>query len=490
MGAGGLALLAWADRPSVSRLAQFYAVVALGFGNHLSMVLVLPAFALFLLMHRRRGPGDPLQPRMLAMSAAIATLGAVQYAWNFRGLWTELEPPASIGEAVVKFWFDVTKEDWRQTLVMTVSETGLQSRPEMYWFDLRQQFGVPGVVLSAIGFFYVLWRWPQRAILLLLLYAANLAFAWTYNVGDAYIFFLPSHYAVALSAGAGTAAIGVLIARLSNRTVAATAVALLLLYPAWRGYDAFPALDRSWDTRAVQLLDEFAEGIGDFDARPQDAVLGLDANWQVQNTVEYYMRERKPELVWFTTDQFEWLLEGDPVGRFRTFVSDNAAIRRSVIVSERTAERVMSPPPSQWLEDVEPNFVSSFGGRIETVMPGTPYVLAVLRTDSEYTLDTAGLARAWKWLAPAVMTPNLRNYTVVAGRVGERPVLVESADRPYRVRYADRALRHRYTYGIVASHRHHPAGRIRPRNSESRSRPHVGTRDQLCRVGSGRRSLV
>ena len=73
----------------------------------------------------------------------------------------------------------------------------------MYWFDLRQQFGMPGVVLAAIGFLYVLWRWPRRAVLLLILYAANLAFAWTYNVGDAYIFFLPSHYAVALCAGAG-----------------------------------------------------------------------------------------------------------------------------------------------------------------------------------------------------------------------------------------------------------------------------------------------
>ena len=38
-------------------------------------------------------------------------------------------------------------------------------------------------------------------------YLANLAFAWTYNVGDAYIFFLPSHYVLALCAGAGVAAI-------------------------------------------------------------------------------------------------------------------------------------------------------------------------------------------------------------------------------------------------------------------------------------------
>ncbi len=61
-----------------------------------------------------------------------------------------------------------------------------------------------------------------RVLLLLILYAANLAFAWTYNVGDAYIFFLPSHYVVALCAGAGVAAIVALLSRVSNRTVAAT----------------------------------------------------------------------------------------------------------------------------------------------------------------------------------------------------------------------------------------------------------------------------
>ena len=78
------------------------------------------------------------------MAVAIAALGALQYAWNFRGLWAELEPPATLAEAMAKFWFDVTKADWRETLVMTVSETGLQHRPAMYWFDLRQQFGVAG----------------------------------------------------------------------------------------------------------------------------------------------------------------------------------------------------------------------------------------------------------------------------------------------------------------------------------------------------------
>src|SRR6185503_5403885 len=113
------------------------------------------------------------------------------------------------------FWFDVTKADWRETLVMSVSEVGLRSRPAMYWWDLRQQFGTPGIVLAVIGVLYLIARWPRRAILLLVLYLTALTFAWTYNVGDAYIFFLPSHYVVALCAGAGVAALVSLSSRSS-----------------------------------------------------------------------------------------------------------------------------------------------------------------------------------------------------------------------------------------------------------------------------------
>ena len=415
--AAGLAVMAWADRQTRGRLAWFYAIFAVSFGNHLSMALVLPAFAVFLLIHRRPGPADPLRPRMLMMAIGIAALGALQYAWNLRGLWAELEPPATLAEALAKFWFDVTKEDWRETLVNTVSETGLQFRPAMYWFDLRQQVGAPGVVLAAIGFCYVLWRWPKRAIFLLLFYAANLTFAWTYNVGDVYIFFLPSHYIVALCAGAGIAAVGAAVARISNRMLGTAASALLLLYPAWRGYDTLPAVDRSGDRRAEELLDEFT--------KDTSAVYGVDTNWQVQNAFEYFMRERRPGVPWFYTEEFEWLEDGDRVARFNTFLRANAEISRNVIVTQRTAELV--------LQSTLDAPVADFSERVASVRPGTPYVIAVLRSDREFTLNTVGLARAWDWLAPNVTLPGPRHYTVMVGRVGQRPVLLESQDRPYRI---------------------------------------------------------
>ena len=81
----------------------------------------------------------------------------------------------------------------------------------------------------------------------------------------------------------------------------------------------------------------------------------------------------------------------------------------------------------------QPQFMD-FSRQVKSVRRGTPYVLAILRSDREFSLDTTAWSAAWPWLAPGAMPPTLRQYTVVIGRVGERPVLVESQDRPYRVR--------------------------------------------------------
>jgi hypothetical protein len=427
VGASLAALLAWAERPTMAPLALFYAVYALGFGNHLSMVLLLPGFAAFLLLDRQHGPADPLRPRMVALAAGIAILCALQYAWNFRGLWTELQPPESLGEAFEKFWFDVTKADWRETLVMTVSDAGLQTRPAMYWFDLRQQFGVPGVLLAVAGFGYLAIRWPRRALLLFLLYAANVAFAWNYNVGDAYIFFLPAHYFVALSAGAGVAAIVAMSSRVSNRHIGAAAGFAMLLYPAWRGYDTFPAVDRSWDNRAFELLDAFT-------SQPDDTVFGVDSNWQAQNAFDYFMQEYRPGVPWLISEELEWMKWPNARGRFDALVKANIDAGRKMIVTPRLYDLIRRPSTSRVTHDQPDPF--GFSDRIAVIGARRPYVLAVLRPDREFPLNTVALDRAWTRLAAGAPFPPLKQYNVIVGRVGERPGLIHTSDSPFRVRTA------------------------------------------------------
>jgi hypothetical protein len=81
-----LLALRWARRPTVARLALFFAAYALGFGNHLSMILLLPGYALFLLIADPPGWRAILRPRIVALALAIAFAASLQYVWNLAGL--------------------------------------------------------------------------------------------------------------------------------------------------------------------------------------------------------------------------------------------------------------------------------------------------------------------------------------------------------------------------------------------------------------------
>ena len=190
----------------------------------------------------RCGPGCSL------MAVAIAALGALQYAWNFRGLWADARAAGVAGGGDGQ-------------ILVRRHESGLARNARDDRVRDRAAASACDVLVRSASAVRSAWgcargdRLLLRAVALAAarascscsLYAANLAFAWTYNVGDAYIFFLPSHYVVALCAGAGVAA----IAALSRASVESRGRdrggALFLLYPAWRGYDTFPAVDRSWD---------------------------------------------------------------------------------------------------------------------------------------------------------------------------------------------------------------------------------------------------
>src|SRR5881628_1916645 len=76
-----LLLLRWQRQPTDGRLLAFFAVYALGFGNHLSMILLAPAYTLFLLTAAPRGWRSMFAPRIVSMAVLCAAAGALQYAW-------------------------------------------------------------------------------------------------------------------------------------------------------------------------------------------------------------------------------------------------------------------------------------------------------------------------------------------------------------------------------------------------------------------------
>ena len=411
-----LLLLRWATTPTRGRLFLFFAVYALAFGNHLSMILLLPGYALFLVMAAPRGWRSMFAPRVIAMATACAIVGALQYTWNLRTLWLLPDPPHGLADALQRFWFDVTKSDWRDTMVMNVPQSLLGNHLAMYWFDLTQQFGIAGPILAAAGLLQLALTNARRATLMFTLFAVNLIFAYSYNVGDAHVFYLPSHLLLAL-----LAAPGVVLAGRWVRQGAPIAATLLILYAGARAYHDLPALDRSRDTRPTAVVDALTTGLDD-----RRDILLTDVNWQIGNGLSYFVKMKRPEIA--SVRMPDVLLYAPAL------VADNRAIGRGVALTERaraTIDAAYGPLLSVTRDARVP--VPTLPDAIGEVAPGTRYVLCVLRPSPGLSLDTGELSKALRTLTAGRATDLPKgDYVVIAGIVGNAPELVTAADRPFR----------------------------------------------------------
>jgi hypothetical protein len=420
-----LLLLRWASVPGTGRLFLFFAVFALGFGNHLSMILLLPGYTIFLLLMAPRGWRSMFAPRIIAMAAVCAAAGALQYGWNLRTLWLLPDPPHGVGEALQRFWFDVTKSDWRDTMVMNVPQSRFGDHLAMYWFDLRQQFGLAVPVLAAVGLFRLALIDGRRALLLFTLFAVNVAFAYSYNVGDAHVFYLPSHLLLALMIAPAITLAG----RFGGRgpLIAGT---LLALYAGARAYHDFPALDRSQDRRPSAVVQALTAGLDD-----RRDILLTDLNWQIGNGLSYVAKEERPEIAYARLpDVFLYA---------PALVADNRAIGRSVVATQRaraTLEAAYGPLLDITRDERVP--VTGFADAVAAVVPGTRYVLCVLKPSGDLPVNTSELSTALATLTSNRAAPlPAGDYLAVAGIAGQAPDLVAAGDRPFRREFALNGIR-------------------------------------------------
>src|SRR3989442_1476593 len=276
----------------------------------------------------------------------------------------------------------------------------------MYAFDLRQQFGVVGPALAVAGLAYLAITNRPRTVLMLLLYAVNLVFAYSYNVGDAHVFYLPSHVIVALLAGCGLALAG----RLTGRATPAAAV-LLAAYAISRAYHDFPALDRSRDHRPTAVMRALTEGLDD-----RAPILLVDFNWQLVNGLAYFAKVTRPEIA--HTGLPGVLLYAPAL------VADNQTIGRDVTLTARAAATLTATygPLLPVVPDTRVN-VPTLSDAVGDLPSGTRYVLCVLRPSRDLDVDAGDFTQALRTLTagrPLSLLPD-SEYATIGGRIGESP---------------------------------------------------------------------
>jgi hypothetical protein len=411
-----VALASYARKPTTTRLAIFFAVYALSFGNHLSMILLIVPFAVFLFT-AADPPSALLRPRTIGVAVLIACAGALQYLPNLLAVWMSLDAPATTSEKWAAFWFDVTKADWRESMVLGVSAADLAERFRMFAFDARQQFGWPGLLLGLAGAL-ALWRKSRPwAVLVIFAFLVNTAFAVSYNVGDPHVFFLPGHYFIAFAAGAS---VGFATERARWTSIAATVLGVGLV--AWRAYDTWPAADRHRDHRAAQIVERLTFGLND-----RTSLLVTSLNWQVENALLYESRYGGARDV-------VWTRLSDVFLHFPLLVSDNHASGRDLVVTARAAAEIDEAFGSFFpvLPDAIPP-TPTLASTVRRIPPGAPYVLVLLPVPRDEVLDGDVVDEALETLTGGKVPRRFEaSYEVMAGRAGDPPLLHRGESKPFR----------------------------------------------------------
>lgn len=433
-----VALYRYQASPTTARLAQVFAVVALSFGNHLLTVLLLVPFGVFVWLVRPRPLALP-RPLVLALGGLIAALGALQYGGNLAASWSDVRAPSDWRDRLAAFWFDTTKSDWRDTMVLGIGAAQLPERAAMWAWDARQQFGWPGLVLAIFGLAQ-LWRHSRPwAVLILLGYLVSAAFAFTYNVGDPHVFFLPAHFFTACAAGSAlafgrsnlqcpasdargpSAAESRASSGAGRRAFRSMATLLLFAYIAWRGWETWPAVDRSHDRRADALLAALTAGLTD-----RDAVLVTHLDWQLENALLYWARHERIDLAWTRL--------ADILLHFPFFVRDNRAIGRDVVLTPLAAAEVAATYGPAYRTEPERSLPPP-AERLARIPPGTPYVAALLappraHLDSDRELRAAVMKLIGRDVSSRMNAP----YEVWAGLTGQPPQFHRASLRPFVAR--------------------------------------------------------
>jgi hypothetical protein len=369
------------------------------------------------------------------MAVAFAVAGAMQYWPNLMSTAHSLSGPVPWSERLANFWFDTTKTDWRETMVLGVRPDQIASRAGMWWFDIRQQFGIPGLMMAILGSVRLWTRARPWAVLVILAYTINTIFAFTYNVGDTHVFYLPSHLFMAFAAGAllgWPQPLGRSGGPPMGRVLTTAAASVVIVYAGWRAWDTWPVIDRHDDRRAEALVSRLALGIN-----PQNSVLVTDLNWQIENALLYYSRWERRDIPWVRLPDVE--------RHFPFFVRDNEAISRDLVLDASATREVVGafgplfpiePDPIR----VSPDLLQQVGA----LERGTPYVLCVLTPPREETLDPGMLREAVATLTGGRAVPaSTGAYQLMAGLAGETPLITRSADTPFRQEF--RMLGDRFT---------------------------------------------
>lgn len=266
------------DRPRL----LFWAGLAggLSVGVHYTVLLAAPAVGLFVLLSAKPGRRKPAWVNaaagvLLGLSICFASyfaLNAVDSSSS--AVHSVLEPSTSVLDTTPeeyqspmgRFIYLVTGRQFQGELGHLSSRRVVQNLAK-YFEWLPGQFSRPVLALAGIGLLALLVsprrvpRW-RELLLLLITWAAMVLYVINYDIGDDFVFYIPTYVLLAAAAGAGASAVqeavealAVQNPRLGGRRLAWISGAAGLVLVVVGLFPAYPVVVKSWKEARITFLD-------------------------------------------------------------------------------------------------------------------------------------------------------------------------------------------------------------------------------------------
>jgi hypothetical protein len=244
-----VSLLYWHRTEHAWALATAALLGGLSLGVHLTVSLVGPAAALYVWL-RRRWEWKTWRVTLVGASAGVCIAVGAFVALDARNspadfIRVAILPSRSVyglSEANLdspfeRLAFSLGGRQFRQRMFAGGREV-MERNVRAFVDNLEHEFSLPTLALAVLGSLAVLTRQRQLAVLLLGSLALQWAYAFNYDIGDIYVFHVPSYLLMALLAAAGAAWLADATARWRSsawqrRALAGLAATLLTAAAIW-----------------------------------------------------------------------------------------------------------------------------------------------------------------------------------------------------------------------------------------------------------------
>ncbi len=261
--------------PGARRWYVFAFVLGLSFTNHMTTILLAPAFLVLYFITLGRGPKAwklllrMVLPFVLGLSVYLyLPIRAAQHPLLNWGNPVELE----------RFWWHFTGKQYR-VWIFSSSESAMKQL-NYFLTTVTPEFGYAAIVPAAIGLWSLLKRRKRFALFTGLLFVGCIGYAINYDIHDIDSYFLLAYFTIAIWCAIGVAEIIQYIRSEEARRLVAAGIVLVLIATGMSNY-------RNNDESDLRLVEQYTKSMFD-SVRPNALIISYQ--WDYFVSAAYYFQ--------------------------------------------------------------------------------------------------------------------------------------------------------------------------------------------------------